>query len=70
MPPIDIEFINIHHNFIGVKEEIKGLEEMPGNLRGSTPQHDGVISKESMVNGLNPFFKGETWNLSLLKESV
>ena len=54
----------------GVEKETKGLEELPGNLRGYTAQQDGVIYEESIVDWLNPRFERKAWNLTVLKEPV
>ena len=60
IPLIVVAFIQIHHTSRGTKKEIKGLKEIPGNLRGCDPQHDGIVSEESVVNGLKTCFKRET----------
>ena len=69
VPPINLAFIQIHLATQGKKEKIERLLETPRYLSGCAPRQDGIISEEHMINGLNPYFEGESWNHSLLKLS-
>ena len=44
--------------------------ETSGNVEGGASSEDGMIGKESMVDGLSSTIKGKTWNSSFQKESV